>query len=42
MVIDTSAIQERIKVNLKKIKKGKETDLPLEKNDVVVVGEWFF
>lgn len=34
--------QERIKVNLKKIKKGNETDLPLEKNDVVVVGEWFF
>jgi len=34
--------QERIEIHLKKIKKGKEIDLPLEKNDVVVVGEWFF
>ncbi len=33
--------QEKIKVNLKKIQGGKLDDLPLEKNDTVVVGEWF-
>ncbi len=33
--------QERIKVNLKKIQNGKMGDLSLEKNDTVVVGEWF-
>ncbi len=34
--------QERIDVNLKRIRKGKDEDLPLEKNDTVVVAEWFF
>lgn len=34
--------QERINVNIKKIRKGKDPDMALEKNDTVVVGEWFF
>lgn len=34
--------QERIEVNLKRIQAGKEEDLVLERNDTVVVGEWFF
>ena len=34
--------QERINVDLKKIRKGKVADIALEKNDTVVVGEWFF
>ncbi len=34
--------QERIKVNLKKIQSGRVDDLVLERNDTVVVGEWFF
>ncbi len=33
--------QERIKVNVKKIQSGKVDDPVLEKNDTVVVGEWF-
>ena len=33
--------QQRIKVNLKKIRAGKAEDVALEKNDTVVVGEWF-
>jgi polysaccharide export outer membrane protein len=34
--------QKRVKVNAKKIQRGKTADLPLERNDTVVVGEWFF
>lgn len=34
--------QEKIKVDVKKIQRGKAPDLPLRNNDVVVVGEWFF
>lgn len=34
--------QERIDVNIKRIRKGKDEDFVLEKNDVVMVGEWFF
>ncbi len=34
--------QEQIKVNLKKIQSGRMDDLLLERNDTVVVGEWFF
>ncbi len=33
--------QKRIKVNLKKIRAGKAEDVTLERNDTVVVGEWF-
>ena len=33
--------QERIKVNVKKVQGGKQEDLALERNDTVVVGEWF-
>ncbi|HUP18736.1 MAG TPA: SLBB domain-containing protein, partial [Gemmatimonadota bacterium] len=33
--------QERIEVNLKRIQAGKDDDLILERNDTVVVGEWF-
>ena len=33
---------ERIKVNANKIQRGKAADLPLERNDTIVVGEWFF
>lgn len=32
--------EDRIQVNVKKIQNGKEPDLPLERNDTVVVGEW--
>ena len=34
--------QERINLDLKKIRKGKAPDVLLIKNDTVVVGEWFF
>ncbi len=34
--------QQKIDVDAKKILKGKAPDVPLESNDVVVVGEWFF
>ena len=34
--------QERINVDLKKIRKGRAPDVVLENNDTVVVGEWFF
>ena len=34
--------QERIRVDLKKIQKGTAQDLLLQRNDTVVVGEWFF
>jgi polysaccharide export outer membrane protein len=34
--------QERFQVNVKKIQNGKVNDFPLERNDTVVVGEWFF
>jgi polysaccharide export outer membrane protein len=37
----TEGIQERIKVNLKKVRAGKAEDHRLLKNDTVVVGEWF-
>ncbi len=36
-----SGEQSRIKVDLKKIRKGRAEDLHLLRNDVVVVGEWF-
>ena len=32
--------EESIKLNVKRIQSGKESDLPLERNDTVVVGEW--
>ena len=32
--------EESIKVNVKAIQKGKNEDVPLERNDTVVVGEW--
>jgi polysaccharide export outer membrane protein len=32
--------EDRIQVNVKKIQNGKEPDIPLERNDTVVVGEW--
>ena len=32
--------EQSIKLNVKKIQSGKESDLPLERNDTVVVGEW--
>ncbi|MEM7351579.1 MAG: polysaccharide biosynthesis/export family protein [Acidobacteriota bacterium] len=34
--------QERIKVSVSRIQKGKDDDVVLLKNDTVVVGEWFF
>lgn len=34
--------EELIEVNLKRVKSGKESDVPLVKNDTVVVGDWFF
>ena len=34
--------ETRIVVNVKKIRKGKQQDLRLERNDTVIVGEWFF
>lgn len=34
--------QQRINLDLKKIRKGKAADVLLVKNDTVVVGEWFF
>ena len=34
--------QERIKVDVKAIQRGRKSDVPLERNDTVVVGEWFF
>ena len=34
--------QEKIRVDVKAIRKGKEEDLVLQPNDTVVVGEWFF
>jgi polysaccharide export outer membrane protein len=33
--------EERIKVNLKKIQQGKESDVSLQRNDTVVVAEWW-
>ncbi len=33
--------KQRIKVNLKRIKRGKDEDLILQENDTVLVGEWF-
>ncbi len=33
--------EERFRVSLKRIKKGKEDDRPLRRNDVVIVPEWF-
>ena len=32
--------EDRLQVNVKKIQNGKEPDIPLERNDTVVVGEW--
>ncbi len=32
--------EESREINLKKIQKGKEPDIPLERNDTIVVGEW--
>ncbi len=34
--------QTKIKLNLKRIQRGKDPDVPLERNDTVVVGEWAF
>ncbi len=34
--------QQKIKANIKKIQSGKMDDVVLERNDTVVVGEWFF
>ncbi len=34
--------QQKIEVNIKKIQSGKVDDVALERNDTVVVGEWFF
>ncbi|MFQ5525931.1 MAG: hypothetical protein ACE5GX_06670 [Thermoanaerobaculia bacterium] len=34
--------ETRIEVNVKKIRKGKQPDVRLERNDTVIVGEWFF
>ncbi len=34
--------EEQIQLNLKRIKNGKDPDVPLQKNDTVVVGDWFF
>ncbi len=34
--------QKRTKVNVSRIQKGKADDVVLQKNDTVVVGEWFF
>ncbi len=34
--------QERVRVSVSRIQKGKADDLVLLKNDTVVVGEWFF
>ena len=32
--------EESLEINLKKIQNGKEPDIPLERNDTIVVGEW--
>jgi polysaccharide export outer membrane protein len=34
--------QERIQLNLKKVRKGNQEDVLLEDGDTIVVGEWFF
>jgi polysaccharide export outer membrane protein len=34
--------EEQIQLNLKRIKNGKDPDVPLQQNDTVVVGDWFF
>lgn len=34
--------ETRTAVNVKKIRKGKQQDVLLERNDTVIVGEWFF
>lgn len=34
--------ETRIEVNVKKIRKGKQEDVQLARNDTVIVGEWFF
>ncbi len=34
--------EEHIELNLKRIRRGKDPDVPLQKNDTVVVGDWFF
>lgn len=34
--------QEKIRINVKAIQRGKEDDFVLHENDTVVVGEWFF
>lgn len=36
----TDGTEELIPVNAKRIQNGKDPDLPLERNDTVVVGEW--
>ena len=33
--------EEHIELNLKRIRRGKAPDVPLQKNDTVVVGDWF-
>lgn len=39
---DAQGQEEQIRLNLKKIKNGKEQDVELQANDTVVVGDWFF
>ena len=39
---DDNGAQKIFKVNLKRIKKGKDLDIPLQRNDIVVVPESFF
>ena len=34
--------ETRTRVDVKKIRKGKQPDVGLERNDTVIVGEWFF
>ena len=34
--------EQQIELNLKRIRRGKDPDVPLQKNDTVVVGDWFF
>jgi polysaccharide export outer membrane protein len=34
--------EERIRLNLKKVRKGSQEDILLEDGDTIVIGEWFF
>ncbi len=37
-----SGEEQQIRLNLKRIRNGKEADVELQRNDTVVVGDWFF